>query len=174
MYKMLLAALLVFNFIIGIGISYAESISPFLSYWSPDNGKSNTGIGLKETMPILGPNIELEGRLSYFSDLGNNSTSSLEAIPLEVGLSANLTGGGAFNPFANVGMGYYWLDASRGTVGNEWGMYMGAGLEVMFLQSMAIVGEVVYRNVGDVHHSSSNSNISLDGLVMNLGVSFRF
>jgi len=150
----------------------AGDFSVYGSYTKFEDAESCYGFGMKAGLPIGTPIIELEPRGGYYRNIAAQDVPRVELIPLELGLSVNAFPDGSVNPFLSAGGGYYFLEAERGDIDDNWGFYVGGGAEVKVVEAVVFTAELLYRNIGEVHYSEKH--IEPDSVAVNLGLGLRW
>ena len=137
----------------------AASFSVFGTYWDTDRLGEAFGGGLAVGIP-LGEVVELDLRASYLEELnkpfqaiidgdeGIFQKTTVEMLPLDVGLRFNLQRRGAFNPYVGAGGTYYLLDTNVGNdIDDEIGYYGMVGARFGDARGAGFFTEILYRKV---------------------------
>lgn len=149
----------------------------FGSYWSPSDGDSEFGPGIRFSFEMI-PGVQLDLRASYFDNVIDlDKGQDLEVIPVEAGLSLTAPVAGKLNAYGGVGVGYYFMD-SKADVDDEIGFFVNGGLEYDVFKSEAVYGgtraslfvEAMYRSVSADEACYNGDDVDLDGVVLNGGL----
>ena len=134
----------------------AMDIGPFASYWSHKDGDAVMGGGVL----LLPASLPLEIRGTFYE---RSDTGSLQASPLDIGLTFGLTRHERINFSLAFGGSYYWVDAKGSSPDNEFGWYAGGRFEVSTNADMAVFGEVLYRwaDLDDANFSGTTFNLGI-------------
>lgn len=171
----------------------AGTLHLYLSQWETDEAGDSDGVGAAVAFG-LGRTFDLELRGARYDGLENERLSalgfdsSLEAIPLEVGLRLNL--GRSF--YVAGGGSYFLLDSDVGAVDDEAGFYGAAGLRLGRGRGLSFFVEGIYHQVeatvtvdaGTVDAGTVENlpdvtlrdpaEIGLDGLAVNAGLAWSW
>lgn len=164
------------------------------SYWAPDKLDAAGGIGAKISLEIA-PHAVLDLGSTWFEsfeDKSGASTTSLDIIPLDIGLSF-VTGTRPVDVYVKGGYTYYNIDGSIYTdgrkqdvsFGDSSGFYAGIGLEVPLSEHPEVTGasritflvEGLYRYTSiDEIATRGNTYVggAVDGPCINAGFMLRW
>ena len=164
------------------------------SYWAPDKLDAAPGIGVKVSLEIA-PHAVLDLGSTWFKsfeDTSGASTTTLDIIPLDIGLSF-VTGTRPVDVYVKGGYTYYNIDGSIYTdgrnqdisFGDSSGFYAGIGLEVPIKESPEVTGatritflvEGLYRytSVDELaNRGDSYVGGSVEGPCVNAGLMLRW
>ncbi len=155
-------------------IALGDSSSLYLSYQYGDDADSGIGLGLQYGWE-LDPAFRVDTRVSFvqFTDI------DLDMIPLEATAAVNF-GDADVIPYVGVGVGYYLLEADRGTVDDDVGFRLLAGVDWPATERLNWFAEASWLWLeADVDQEfaateGTKNTIELDGIGINLGVRCRF
>lgn len=176
--------------------SYATSLSFFASYWDTDRLDEAFGGGIGVGIPI-GPVVELDLRATYLEELTDDpidgifdddedvfEETSVELLPLDLGLRFNFHRVGVFNPYVGAGGTYYLLDVDgRGAdIDDEVGYYGLVGARFGDDDGVGFFTELLYRKVQatvvgddpDDFDLDNEVSFDLDGFSAQLGLRWNF
>lgn len=159
----------------------AASFSLFGTYWDTDRLDEAFGGGIAVGIP-LGEVVELDLRASYLEELNDDAfdaifdddedvfqETTVEMLPLDVGLRFNLQRRGAVNPYIGAGGTYYLLDSNVGNdIDDEVGYYGMIGARFGDAQGAGFFTEILYRKVeatvvnNDLDDFDLDESVSLD------------
>lgn len=152
----------------------ADSASGFLAYRNADWADSGVGVGAKYTWE-LPSDFRVDARFSFvhFGD------PDLDMVPLETTASYQWTDH-EWEPYAGLGVGYYFLDGNRGDADGDIGFQLFAGFEMDVGLIWDLFAEINWLFLeSDVDSTfqeveRTDSTIDLDGIGINLGLVYRF
>ncbi len=182
--------------------AFAGGFYAFGSYWNMDDLDEAAGGGVKLSVP-LGTVVNLDFRGTYYEQIDDEDffgqlidddespflENAVDVIPVDVGLSFNLSPRGSFTPTLGAGASYFLLDSDRGEIDDEVGWYANAGLEFASQGSLGFFAEALYRSAtGTVETSPEDFQdiddiegidfddvaIDLDGFGVNAGIVWRW
>jgi hypothetical protein len=164
------------------------------SYWAPDSFEAVGGVGGKLSIE-LAPHASLEFAGTWFQSLedqAGDSTTTLDMIPLDIGLSF-MSGMKPVDVYMRAGYTYYSVDGAIYTDGRKQdvdfgdasGFYAGLGIEVPLSEHPEITGatrttfmvEALYRYTSLDELSSRDERYvggDIDGLCINAGFMLRW
>jgi outer membrane protein W len=154
------------------------SLSGFGTYYDPGSAGEAWGGGAMLKLAII-DYVAVDARVSYL-DI-DRADGAL--IPLEAAATFQLP---LFNkrliPYAGVGVGYYLFEVDQVRIDDDWGVFPLAGISLFFGEesSFGLFAEVRYLFLGSDIESAADSALSslngddVDGVAINVGVSYRF
>ena len=156
------------------------------SYWSPADVSDGFGPEVRFAFG-MSDHILLDLRGSYFSDLNDPSmpNTTLEAMPLEGGLTITTDNNDTFDFYAGLGGGYYDISIKHNghsyDTSSSGGFYAAIGTEIVFcyeqeyldITKATIAIEAIYRNV-TTESIPGMDDISLSGLGAKIGILLRW
>ena len=156
--------------------AHAGSFGAYGSYWSSDDAANSWGAGAR-----VGFNfakwLELEFHGAYYPDFGTQVFSEdikVRAIPVDGGLKFNFLPTKTVNPYAGLGVTYYFLDTDQGDIDNETGLYGELGLDFGNEKTRFFV-EAVWRKLDtSISVNSLNDDVNFDGIDWHAGVTWRW
>ena len=154
----------------------AGSFGAYGSYWSSDEADNSWGGGAR-----VGFNfakwMELEFHATYYPDFGTNVFTQdveLKAIPVDGGLKFNFLPDKMVNPYAGLGVTYYFLDSNQGSIDNETGFYGEAGLD-FGNEDVRFFVEAMWRKLDtSISVDTFTQDVAFDGIDWNAGVVWRW
>jgi len=172
-FAMLLAILALFS-----APSWAGSFSLFGSYWDSKDADVSWGGGVRVGFDLT-KRFELEFHGTYYPDFKDDqfpgTSIELTAIPVDGGLKFNFIPDKAVNPFVGAGVSYYFLSTSPGSVEDQSGVYLDAGLDIGDKDGARFFAEVMWRKVDtSISFSTFNNDVKFDGLGLNAGATWRW
>jgi hypothetical protein len=170
---MLLAILTLFS-----SPSWAGSFSVFGSYWDSKDADASWGAGARVGFSLT-KMFELEFHGTYYPDFKDDQfpgqSFELTAIPVDGGLKINLMPDKPVNPFVGVGATYYLLSTSPGSVDDQAGVYLDAGVDIGAGEGARFFAEVMWRKVDTtVSFGAFDEDVKFDGLGLNAGATWRW
>jgi hypothetical protein len=180
--------------------SAAGTFNIFGSFWDTDEADNTGGGGIAFALPI-GGNWGLDLRGSYHEELAPEPFEAifddddpvfqevgLSVIPLEAGLRYNFTPGNRTNFYIGGGGSYHVLDSDFGDVSDEVGGYALLGMDFGNPDGISFFVEGIYRfveahvdfdpedleDIDDISGLENGVPVDLNGVGLNLGMSFRF
>jgi hypothetical protein len=158
--------------------TWAGSFSAFGSYWDSKDADSSWGAGLRVGFNLV-KMLELEFHGTYYPDFKNDDFSGeafdLTAVPVDGGLKLNFLPDRTVNPFIGGGVSYYFLSTSPGSVDDETGVYLDAGIDVGGTDSTRFFAEVMWRKVNtSLSFGAFDEDVKFDGLSLNAGATWRW
>lgn len=153
-------ALLVLGF--AAAPAQAGSFSLYGAYLDTEDLAESVGGGATWGIPLGSDALELELRATYFPDLTENFssfvddpgddpgsfTNDISAVPVDIGVVYNFGAGAPLNFYLGGGGSYYFLDAERGEVDDEFGFYGVGGVEWTRPGSgFGLFAEAIFRNI---------------------------
>jgi hypothetical protein len=172
-FVMILAILTLFS-----APSWAGSFSLFGSYWDSKDADASWGGGARVGFDLT-KKFELEFHGTYYPDFKDDqfpgTTIELTAIPVDGGLKFNFTPDKTVNSFVGAGVSYYFLSTSPGSVEDQTGVYLDAGLDIGDKDGVRFFAEVMWRNVDtSVSFGGADNDVQFDGLGFNAGATWRW
>ena len=169
----LLAILMLFS-----APSWAGSFSLFGSYWNSKDADASWGAGARVGFNLT-KMLEMEFHGSYYPDFKDDEfpgqSFDLTAIPVDGGLKFNFAPDSALNPFVGAGVTYYFLSTSPGSVDNQTGVYLDAGVDMGDKDGARFFAEVMWRKVDtSVSFGAFDEDVKFDGLGLNAGATWRW
>ncbi len=170
---MLLAILTLFS-----APSWAGSFSLFGSYWDSKDADASWGAGVRVGFDLT-KRFELEFHGTYYPDFKDDQfpgqSIELTAIPVDGGMKFNFMPDKAVNPFLGAGVSYYFLSTSPGSVEDQSGVYLDAGLDIGDKDGARFFAEVMWRKVDtSVSFNAFDNDVKFDGLGLNAGATWRW
>jgi len=170
---MLLAILALFS-----APSWAGSFSVFGSYWDSKDADASWGAGARVGFDLT-KRFELEFHGTYYpafeDDQSPGQPFELTAIPVDGGLKFNFMPDKAVNPFVGAGVTYYFLSTSPGSVDDQSGVYLDAGLDIGAKDSARFFAQVMWRKVDtSISFGAFDEDVKFDGLSLNAGATWRW
>jgi Outer membrane protein beta-barrel domain len=158
--------------------SWAGSFSLFGSYWDSKDADASWGAGARVGFNLT-KMLELEFHGTYYPDFKNDQFSGqsfeLTAIPVDGGLKLNFMPDKGLNPFVGGGATYYFLSISPGSVDDQTGVYLDAGIDIGGKDSARFFAEVMWRKVDtSVSFGAFDEDVKFDGLALNAGATWRW
>ena len=170
--------------------AFAGAIGAFGSYWDTEDAGESYGYGLR-LASTSDPAGFLELRLSRFDnfeDDENGNYSSLEVIPIDLGMTLNMTPADSLQFYIGGGGSYYMMESEVDTpsgkrdpdIDDEWGWYGLAGIKLELSPSLHLFAEGVYRRVegsfpaDKLEDVDSDVDFKLDGWGANAGLLLMF
>lgn len=187
MNKWIAAALII---IAGCGMTYANGLGFFATYWDAKDLDSAIGAGAKLQMEMA-PNVALELRGSYlpeFEDEKGGLTMTLDVIPLEADLVLQFpVAPDQMKIYVGGGVGYYMIDGELegggGTADfdpdDEVGYFALAGAEFIMSPQVSLFAEAKYTFLeveeGEVTYEDESVELEdlegeMDGFGANIGL----
>jgi len=170
---MLLAILALFS-----APSWAGSSSVFGSYWDSKDADASWGAGVRVGFDLT-KMLELEFHGTYYPDFKDDQVPGqsidLTAIPVDGGLKFNFMPDKRVNPFVGAGATYYFLSTSPGSVEDQAGVYIDAGLDIGDKDGARFFAEVMWRKVDTtLSLGAFDEDVKFDGLGLNVGATWRW
>ena len=170
---MLLAILALFS-----APTWAGSFSLFGSYWDSKDADASWGAGARVGFDLT-KRFELEFHGTYYPDFKDDQfpgqSFELTAIPVDGGLKFNFMPDKAVNPFVGGGVTYYFLSTSPGSVDDQSGVYLDAGLDIGAKDSARFFAQVMWRKVDtSISFGAFDEDVKFDGLSLNAGATWRW
>ena len=160
--------------------SWAGSVAAYGSYWNSKDADNSWGAGVDFGFNFV-KHMELEIHGTYYSgfqndDFAGTSTSiDLTVIPVDAGLKFDFLPDKTVNPFVGGGVSYYFLSTTPGSVDDQTGVYLNAGIDAGGKTGARFFAEVMWRKVDtSVSFGSFEQDVNFDGLSMNAGVVWRW
>jgi len=154
----------------------AGSFGVYGSYWSSDEASNSWGAGARVGFDFS-KWVELEFHGTYYPDFGAEGFSEdieVRAIPVDGGLKFNFLPGKMVNPYAGLGVTYYFLDTNPGEIDNETGIYGEGGLDFGGENARFFV-EAMWRKVdASIRLDSFQRDVAFDGIDWHAGVVWRW
>jgi hypothetical protein len=168
--------------------AHGGEFSLFGSYWDTADLNHSGGVGVKfaSGSGLLG----FEARGGYYPDLNKDIKALLgdpssplpdlevKAIPVELGLNLHFTRNASVDPFLSGGISYYFLDSNELDISDEFGYYLGGGVELGG-GGTAFYAEALYRKLSGTIDDNNDPDfdrvdVDLGGLTLNAGVVWRY
>jgi len=157
-------------------VLFADGLSVFASWWSPEEGDASYGAGVQaRTSSDL---LYVEARGTYYEDITQDFTLidyELSVIPLDVGLGLKLDLSEVSELYAGLGGTYFVMDANTGDSDDRIGYYLKAGCEVELNETVGVSFEALWRDAearvtedGDLEEN----RFQLDGVALSIGLVF--
>jgi len=143
------------------------------SYWDTKDGDATWGFGGKVAMPFLIDRLHIEGRVYEFEEDNVEFFGEVDIIPIDLGLAFYFTTDQTVNPYVLGGISYNFVDTSNIGLDNDFGYYVGAGLEVPLGEGFALTGEVLFRAAEFDSEAGLDESFDTTGTTMNFGLRFR-
>jgi hypothetical protein len=182
--------------------AFAGGFYAFGSYWDVSDLGSAAGAGVKLSIP-MGAVVNFDLRGTYYEQYESDDffdrliddedspfrQNAVDVLPIDAGLSFNLSPRGNFTPTLGGGVSYFLLDTDRGSVDDEVGWYANGGLEFASQGSVGFFAEAIYRSATGTVESSPEDfrdvddiegidfddvDIDLDGFGANAGIVWRW
>ncbi|MFC1765058.1 outer membrane beta-barrel protein [Planctomycetota bacterium] len=144
--------------------------SIFASYMDSKDIGNGWGLGLKTELNLW-KWLGIDTRVSYlkFDDVFN-----IDMIPLEAALVLNIPlADQRFNPYGGIGIGYYFMNGNRWDFQDEIGYFPFLGIKAG-AKSVSFMGEVRWLGLESSYNNSTNSDVKVDSLGVNLGLVIRW
>ena len=168
---------------------HAGGVGPMLAYWDTSDAGDDTRGGARLTVDV-GPVWNLELRGAWLDGLamigGGGVVYNVETFPIDMGLSYGFSTAGPVEPYLGLGVSYVDIRAipadedirrrSEVSVPSELGWFILGGLDYPVSGSIALFGEVYYREIEARANSTDllDFDIDLSGVGLNLGLILRF
>ena len=170
---MLLAILMLFS-----APSWAGSFSVFGSYWDSKDADASWGGGARVGFS-LSKMFELEFHGTYYPDFKDDQfpgqSFDLVAIPVDGGLKINFWPDKAVNPFVGAGATYYFLSTDPGSVDDQAGVYLDAGVDIGPKDGSRFFAELMWRKVDtNVSFGAFDEDVKFDGIGLTAGATWRW
>jgi hypothetical protein len=170
--------------------AFAGAIGAFGSYWDSEDAGESYGYGLRlaSTSDPAGF-LELRvSRFDNFEDDDKGSYSGLDVIPIDIGMTLNMTPADSLQFYIGGGGSYYMMESEIETasgkheldIDDEWGCYGLAGIKLELSPSLHLFAEGVYRQVegtfpnDKLEDVDSDVDFKLDGWGANAGILLMF
>jgi opacity protein-like surface antigen len=157
----------------------AGGLGVFGSYWNPSDGDETFGAGAKLRIGVEPFYFGVRG--TYYDDITEDvgaDDDDLQVIPVDVGAGLQFNIMDELQIYGGGGVTYFFLDADNGSIDDEVGWFLEAGVELGITSYMAVFGEAVWRSVegtvDDDDIDTDRVDIDLDGLAFNVGLLFRW
>jgi len=154
----------------------AGSFGVYGSFWSSDDADDSWGAGALVGFDFT-KWVELEFHGTYYPDFGTEvSTQDIEvkAIPVDGGLKFNFLPSSMVNPYAGLGVSYYFLDTNQGDIDNETGIYGEAGLDFGGENARFFV-EAMWRKLDtSIGFGAFDEDVKFDGIDWHAGGVWRW
>jgi hypothetical protein len=151
------------------GQAQAEEYDLMGSYYEPNDGEGGGGATLILSTGNTETHWDAEFRLGYLSNIEGEAGHELDMVPIELGLTLNALPNierMLVNPYVTGGVGYYYVNSDASSDGNQWGGYLGGGLELGQWSGWQLIIDGIYRFI--------DSDIgSLDGWQASVGIGYR-
>jgi hypothetical protein len=154
----------------------AMRLGGYAAYLDGDDLGSGAGAGAVLRFDFLGEAVGLDIRGSYlrFDDI------KTDLIPLETAVTARLPIG-RLGAYAGLGVGYYLFDMDDGSADDSVGVFPLVGADFQLSDKLSLFGEARWLFLDtDVDaavkaaEDLTEDSLDLDGLGVNLGLSWRF
>lgn len=170
---MLLAILALFS-----APSWAGSFGLYGSYWDTKDADASWGAGARVGFNFTSM-LELEFHGTYYPGFRNDQFSGqsldVTAIPVDGGLKFNFLPDKAVNPFVGGGFSYFFLSTDPGSVDDQSGVYLNAGLDAGAKDTAKFFAELMWRKVDTAFSFGAfNRDVNFDGLGLNVGANWRW
>ena len=158
--------------------SWAGSFGIFGSYWDSKDADSSWGAGVRAGFNMT-KRFALDFHGTYYPDFKDDQfpgqSIELTAIPVDGGLKFNFMPDSAVNPFVGGGVTYYFLSTDPGTVEDQTGVYLDAGLDIGDTDGARFFAELMWRKVNtSVSFGAFDNDVKFDGLGLNVGATWRW
>lgn len=171
--------------------SWASGIGAGVSYWDTSDAEDDSGIGIKAILDV-GDKWNIDFRASFFNGHGLVSGPreiSIEATPLDLGISYDFQTGSKVTPYVGGGINYTLYKSSvfnvlvnqpeTSRVKDEPGWYAVFGIDVPFNKRMAFYLEGMYRQnkpsvQGDGIAAFSAIPVDFAGVAATLGLVYTW
>ncbi len=164
---------------------WADSLGVYGAYWDPKDADSDIGFGAVVRLPISREMaLQLRGSYFEFEERDGDERSTLEVIPLEVGLIYYLAPPQDLRVYIGGGAGYYLMDLEWRTaeerltpdVDNEFGWYLIGGFDMRITQNVNLFAEAKYTflEIKRIDGISITGDNKLDGFGINAGLAIRW
>ena len=172
--KKIILALTLGLFGFGAATAQAIDIGVNASYWDTEDADATWGVGGKIGMPFFIERIHLEVRAYQFKEEEVALFGDVDIIPLDLGLAFYITQEESVNPYIVGGISYNFVDASEIGLDDDYGYYIGGGLEVPLGEGFALTGEAIFRAAEFDSKAGLDESFDTTGTTMNVGLRFRF
>jgi len=168
----------------------AAGIGAFGSYWdSEDAGESyGYGVRLASTSDPAGFLEVRASRFNQFEDKDTGKESELDIIPIDIGITLNMSPEDSLQFYIGGGGSYYMMETEVDTptgskdvdLDDEWGWYGLIGLNIKLSDNLMLFGEGCYRQVegtipeDDLEEANSDVTFKLDGFGGSAGLMLMF
>ncbi len=194
-----LITLVVLALAAGTPVAAENAWGPMVGYWDTEDGSDGYGLGVTLRLEVL-QNVTFDLRYSWYRDLAEGNAQEgvadvdLQVMPIEAGLSLNLSPVDFLDLYGGGGIGYYLMDGDVDTEAgievdfspdDQFGAYAVAGLaldisatlpERSLATGVSLFAEGMYRVVSvDEARTATGRNVlfddgGLDGLTVNAGL----
>jgi len=195
MIKKLKLTTFTFIFTLNTAISFAGGPGIYGTYIDTEDLEESYGAGAKLDINVT-QNLIIQARSAFYDTLGQDmiiGTSEIQAdlniVPVEVGMTYDLTIADRVIPYIGGGLGWYILeadvvidgDAQSVNIDDELGYYLRGGLRLDPGQNLSIFGEYQYRQVDTTLPDDSferrvrgEVDVGLSGSSINVGLMLRW
>jgi hypothetical protein len=131
------------------------------AYWDAGDGGEALGPGFKLTVEMV-PAMQLDVHVAYFGDFAEEDLD-LTVVPLDLGLVLNLPVSDKAKFTLGGGPSYAFVDSDDPDADDEFGGYVGGGLEFKVGEGAALFAELRYNFL-------DASDVDLNGMAANAGI----